>query len=113
MAGLVPTPLGMGSRKRDAKTLYRSPHRDLSQKAKSIAAEEHCFLPLRQSEQTYFLNLHARMQPRTVRAEDDLVRTGTLHCLDDIVESPHPGGVAIHIGVVHELIHGPLVSAPI
>src|SRR6266513_5933796 len=32
-------------------------------------------LPRRQSEQADFLDLHARLQPRTVRAEDDLVRT--------------------------------------
>ena len=53
------------------------------------------------------------MEPGTVRSEDDLVRPSAPDRLDDIVESSHPRGVAIYVGVVYKLINDLLVCTPV
>ena len=57
--------------------------------------------------------LDARMQPGTVGAEQDLVRTGAAQRLLEQIEATHAGGIGVDVVVAHEMVDQGELRGPI
>src|SRR5690348_12341854 len=53
------------------------------------------------------------MQPRSVRAEQHLVRAGTLHGIHEQVEPPHARRVRVHVAMSYEMVDERQLRTPV
>src|SRR6266849_767659 len=53
------------------------------------------------------------MQPRTVGAEEKLMRPGSFYSLDNVVEAPNPRGICVYIRIAHKLFNHAFVRLPV
>src|SRR4051812_9758001 len=71
--------------------------RGAGNQAKEVAAEYQRLIRGWESEREHLGELYARMQPRAVRPEQDLLRPGALHRLFQQIESADRRGVRVDV----------------
>src|SRR5438132_12880811 len=69
-----------------------------------VAGQNELLVGGRQTEQAHLRQLDSRMEPRSVRAEEELLRTGPLHGLDQQVEATHARRIGVDVRVALEMV---------
>ena len=66
-----------------------------------------------QSQHPNLVEFYAGMKPGAVRAEQELLRSGALDGLDNVIETADTGRVGVHVGQAYKLVHHLLVCSPV
>ena len=78
-----------------------------------VTPEDQRFFVARQFERTHLRQLNSGMQPRPIRAKEELPRSGAPHRLSEQIEAAHARGVGENIGMAHKWIDQGQLRAPV
>ena len=91
----------------------RAERRRPGDEAQEISAEYQRTVRIAQAQREHFAQLHAGMQPRPIRSEQNLFRSGALERLFEDVETPNRRRVRVDIGMPRQRIDEGLLRRPV